>query len=99
MATLIKDSDNLYGSEIVDIHKRVKKCYDNLEKSDLKFTKDMITLINLDFIDHSESKITDIKNAIDLSPVTKRYIDECDKQLGTYNILDIRQNLEKMNLI
>lgn len=98
--TQIKDmNDGIYTSEINDIHKRVGKCYENLRKKNIKFTKDMITLIQLDFLDHYDYRINEIGNITDLSPVTKRYLEECQSKLTNFDPLNIKQNLQKMDLI
>lgn len=81
------------------LQKRVENCYKNLDKKDLKFTDDMVVLIEMDFIDHFECKLSEIENKEDLNPITKRYLDECKKRLNKYDPTDVRVNLRKMDLI
>ena len=98
--TEIKDiNGGIYTSEIYDIHNRIGKCYENLKKKNLKFTDDMIALIQLDFLDHYDYRINELNSIADLSPVTKRYLEECQKKLSSFDPLSIKQNLQKMDLI
>lgn len=95
MTTLTYTKDVL---ELNNIHKRVEKCYKRLKQSSVKFTEDMITLIKLDFISHYDCKLSEINSIKDLSPVTQRYLQECNKKLKNYNPINVKQNLKEMNL-
>lgn len=108
MAVVMSQSrgcDSIYMSDVEDtrrledIHNRVKNCYEVLEQDDIKFTDDMVTLIKLDFIEHSNCKVRDINKIETLSPITKRYLQECDGRLDNFNPIEVKQNLQKMDLL
>ena len=91
--------EDIYGKEIDSIVERVHNCYKNLQGSKIKFTDDMVLLIKLDLIDHSDYRVSEIYDIKDLSPVTKRYLKECKKRLDKYDPTDIKNNLKQMDLV
>lgn len=91
--------DDLYDINTRSACKKVRESYKNLNKTELKFTQTMISLIKIDLIEHCDCTQAQLEKLDDLSPVTKTYIKKCKSELKNYNIIDITENLTKLNLL